>query len=380
MGLVMNSAFKRAIGLMSGTSADGVDAALIETDGVTIRALGPRHFVGYAPEERRQILELMQKVKATDGAPAREALGAEIVPLVTGRHERAIRELMEMAGLGAGEVDVIGFHGQTLFHDPAAGYTLQVGDAAALARKIGVPVVHQMRRADMAAGGEGAPLVPVYHAALVAMADLALPVAVVNIGGVANITYIANAGDDGPNLTAFDVGPGNVLIDEWVGLKAGARFDDGGALASAGRVDEAALAAMLAHDYFRQPPPKSLDRYDFDFAAVEGLSLEDGAATLTALTAKAIAGARGLLPLAPRAWVIVGGGVHNAAMMEALQDELDVPVHSGAALGWSPGYVEAEAFGFLAVRHLAGLPLTFPGTTGVKAPTPGGELALPEGL
>lgn len=370
----MNLAVKRAIGLMSGTSADGVDAALIETDGVTVTALGPRHFVEYLPDERNRILAAMQAVKEAGDAEQRAGVGEGIAPLVTERHIQAVRELMAAAGLRAGDVDVIGFHGQTLFHDPAQAYTLQVGDAARLARETGTAVVHQMRLADMAAGGQGAPLVPVYHAALVAMAGLELPVAVVNIGGVANVTFIG--GDN--ELLAFDVGPGNVLIDEWVGAKTGARFDDEGRLAAAGQVDEAALSAMLEAAFFGQVPPKSLDRYDFDFTTVAALSPEDGAATLTELTARAIARSQAFMDAPPKAWVIVGGGYRNDHLMARLKALLDVPVHSGEALNWSPGYVEAEAFGFLAVRHLAGLPLTFPGTTGVEAPTKGGELALPD--
>lgn len=364
---------KRAIGLMSGTSADGVDAALIETDGVKIKALGPRHFIDYAGDERAQILTAMQAVKSAETRQEREEIGERISPLVTTRHSEAVQALMEIAGVTAGDVDVIGFHGQTLFHDPAEGYSLQVGDAGRLARETGIAVVHQMRQADLAAGGEGAPLVPVYHRALAQMSGLELPVAVVNIGGVANVTYISEG--DEADLLAFDIGPGNVLIDEWVGVKTGARFDDKGQLAMGGEINEAALGAMLSAPYFTQTPPKSLDRYDFDFSAVAGLSPEDGAATLTELTARAIAGAQDFMAACPKAWVIVGGGYRNEFLMARLRALLSGAVHSGAGVEWSPGYVEAEAFGFLAVRHLIGLPLTFPGTTGVRSPQVGGELA-----
>ncbi len=369
----MTRGFQRAIGLMSGTSGDGVDAALIETDGENIRSKGPYHFVEYSAVERAAILAHMQAVKEAPDHKTRLALGAEISSLVTDRHYEAVTGLLSVAGLESASIDVIGFHGQTLYHDPCSAFTLQVGDAGRLASELGIRVVYDMRGLDMAAGGEGAPLVPVYHRALVRSAGLALPVAVVNIGGVANVTY-AGAGDE---LLAFDTGPGNVLIDEWVGQKTGRRFDDRGGLAGAGVIDETALSLLMSSPYLTQQPPKSLDRYDFSFDAVEALSVEDGAATLVEFTARSIIEARHFMEASPRVYVIVGGGVRNDFLMQRLSALSDVPVLSGAELGWAPGYVEAEAFGFLAVRHLYQLPLTFPGTTGVKAPQTGGRLALP---
>ena len=370
----MANEMKTAIGLMSGTSADGVDAALIRTDGETVLSTGPYHFVEYGRAARAGILDMMKEVKAAAGAEARHALARQIGPLVTDHHFKAVDELMARAGLLANEVDVVGFHGQTLFHDPSTGFTLQAGDAVDFARRLQVPVVYNFRGHDMAHGGQGAPLVPVYHRALVAKGGLSLPVAVVNIGGVANVSYIGR--DEG--LLAFDTGPGNVLIDEWIGLKTGARFDDRGALAARGRVDEAVLEEMLGQAYFTTMPPKSLDRYDFSLAPVAGLSVEDGAASLVEFTARTIARAADFFEAPPTRWVIVGGGVRNAFLMKRLQAHVDGPVVDAGVLDWSPGYVEAEAFGFLAVRHLYGLPLTFPGTTGVKVPLTGGELAQPQ--
>lgn len=371
---------KLAIGLMSGTSADGVDAALIKTDGVKIAALGPRHFIDYEGDERARILAAMQAAKSAGGPDERAEIGRGVTGLVTKRHCEAVEAIKYMAGLSQKGIDVIGFHGQTLFHDPEERYSLQVGDAGQLANETGIAVVHQMRQADLAAGGQGAPLVPVYHRALAMNSGLELPVAVVNIGGVANVTYISGYDEAGEaGLMAFDIGPGNVLIDEWVGAKTGARFDDKGQLAGGGVVNETALAQMLAAPYFSQMPPKSLDRYDFDFNAVAGLSPEDGAATLTEFTARAIAGAQAFMAAPPRAWVIVGGGYRNDYLMARLRALLSCAVLSGDEVNWSPGYVEAEAFGFLAVRHLHGLPLTYPGTTGVELPQTGGELVLPVG-
>lgn len=372
-----------AIGLMSGTSADGVDAALIETDGETIFATGAHHFVEYSAQERALILSMMQRAIAAGSHDERRVLAAELAPMVTRKHADAVLGLLELAGIETGSVDVVGFHGQTLFHEPPSAFTLQAGDGALLAELVSIPVVYDFRSEDMRAGGQGAPLVPVYHRALfhkaisecegTAGSGLKFPVAVVNIGGVANVTYIGGADDVG-QLLAFDTGPGNVLVDEWVTKFTGERMDFDGRYAAAGRVDEAAVERFMEQDYFKALPPKALDRYDLKADLPKGMGLEDGAATLVAMTVRSIAGARAFMEASPSCWVIVGGGAKNAAMMRMLGDVVDAPVRLAEELGWNGGYVEAEAFGFLAVRHMAGLALTFPGTTGVKAPQAGGVL------
>ena len=366
---------KRAIGLMSGTSADGVDAALIETDGEQVFATGPYAFVEYATEERNQILAKMQEVIAAPDHAARKQCGLEIAPLITERHSEAVEAVMAKANLKPADIDVIGFHGQTLYHDPATQFTLQTGDAKNLAERCGIPVVYDFRQADLDAGGQGAPLVPVYHRALVERSGLSLPIAVVNIGGVANVTYVGREGE----LLAFDTGPGNVLIDEWVGKKTGKRMDKDGALAAAGTLSKSALEDLSSHPYFQIPPPKSLDRYEFSDAAIEELSVEDGAATLVEFTSMTIAAAINVMPTAPTQWVIVGGGAKNPTLRQRIAHWIEAPVVTGDDLGWQGGYVEAEAFGFLAVRHLYELPLTFPGTTGVASPMTGGTCTAPKG-
>ncbi len=358
---------------MSGTSADGVDAALIETDGEQIFSTGPYAFVEYKEQERAQILEKMQEVIAAPDHHARKQLGQDIAPLITERHSEAIETLIADANLKPADIDVIGFHGQTLYHEPTTGFTLQVGDAKALAEQFSIPVVYDFRQADLDAGGQGAPLVPVYHRALVEKSNLSLPVAVVNIGGVANVTYIGTDGE----LQAFDTGPGNVLIDEWVSKKTSARMDVDGALSAAGTICTPTLVALCDHPYFRTPPPKSLDRYAFSDKAVQGLSLEDGTATLVEFTSMTIAAAINLLPTAPTQWVIVGGGAKNPTMMQRLTNLIEAQVVTGNDLDWQGGYVEAEAFGFLAVRHVEELPLTFPGTTGAANPITGGKIVSP---
>jgi anhydro-N-acetylmuramic acid kinase len=242
-----------------------------------------------------------------------------------------------------------------------------------------LPVAYDFRSADVAAGGEGAPLAPVYHAALARglPRPMAMPLAVLNIGGVANVTWI---GDDPDALLAFDTGPGNGPLDDWVTRHTDQAFDRDAALALSGRVNQAVLGFLMGHAYFARPAPKSLDRLDFSRAlAASGLAAlapADGAATLVAFTAASIAAPvrLGLFPAPPRRWLVTGGGRRNPAIMAALRAELAAPVDPVESVGWDGDALEAQCFGFLAARVAAGQPLSFPGTTGVKAPAPGGHI------
>jgi anhydro-N-acetylmuramic acid kinase len=276
-------------------------------------------------------------------------------------------------GIERRDIAVVGFHGQTVLHRPERRLTVQIGDGAGLARRVGVPVVYDLRAADVAAGGQGAPLVPVFHRALVENLQRSHPIAVLNIGGVANVTYI-----DSADLIACDTGPGNALIDDFMMAQSGAPFDRDGAAAAQGRVDEAWLAAALALPFFSAPPPKSLDRNAFASVDASGLSLEDGAATLTAFTAAAVAAVVPLLPQAPRSWIIAGGGARNTTLMRMLAQRLaPATVEAAQSLGWSSDAIEAQAFAYLAVRSLNGLPISFPGTTGAPRAMTGGVVARP---
>ena len=353
----------KVIGLMSGTSLDGIDAALIETDGVDKVATGPSLTLPYPPEFRDALRAILGATEADEGVRAVERRLTEL-------HAEAVAELRRRHGLA--HIDLIGFHGHTILHRPEAGRTWQIGDGALLARLTGVPVVSDFRSADVAAGGEGAPLVPVYHRALVAA--LPKPLAILNIGGVANITWIGPGPDD---LVAFDTGPGNAPIDDWMRAKAGAAFDDGGATARRGRIDHAFVERFLEHAFFARRPPKSLDRDDFARFRPDHLDAADGAATLAACTVAAALAARRHLPAAPLRWLITGGGRHNRALMDGLAAGFNVPVEPVDVLGWDGDALEAQAFGYLAVRSLAGLPLSFPGTTRVRAPQTGGRLDRP---
>lgn len=370
------SGMRLAIGTMSGTSMDGVDVALIETDGETIASFGPTLLRPYDDMERAHIRAALAegpRLAHRDERPAETAVAERIV---TRAHADAVSQFLDIHGLDREAIAVVGFHGQTVFHAPRRRMTVQIGDGPALARALGITVVHDLRAADVAAGGEGAPLVPVFHAALVARAGLAPPAAILNIGGVANLTLIQPDG----GLVAFDTGPGNALLDDWVRDHTGRAMDADGLISAAGRVDMARLARLLDHPFFVAPPPKSLDRNAFDAGVLDGLSLEDGAATLAAFTAEAVA--RGLgaaLPggAAAPALIVAGGGAHNPTLLAMLATRTGAKVRTAGQVGLSTDFLEAQAFGFLAVRSLRGLPLTFPGTTGVGAPLCGGVIARP---
>jgi anhydro-N-acetylmuramic acid kinase len=357
----------RTIGLMSGTSLDGVDAAWVETDGERIGRFGPSLTLPYDPSLRRDLRRLLDMA---GDLPADDPFLLDCEQRLTQRHAEAVEKL----GLQA---DLIGFHGQTILHrpvagKPGAGRTWQIGDAAALARRVGVPVAHDFRSADVAAGGQGAPLVPVFHAALAA--GLPQPLAILNLGGVGNVTWV---GEDG-RLVAFDTGPANGPLDDWARRSTGEDYDKDGRLALAGLPDGAVLGRMLAHPYLTAPPPKSLDRLDFDRALREAgagdLPPADGAATLATFCACAVAAAARHFPAPPRQWLVAGGGRRNPALMRALAGALPEPVRPVEVVGWDGDALEAQAFGVLAARVWHGLPLTFPGTTGVPAPLTGGQL------
>lgn len=350
-----------AIGLMSGTSIDGVDAALIETDGLRAIERLAFHSMPYEPEFADRIRGILGRSEPDSETNAVEQ---ELTQL----HARAVGRLLANAGVRPQSVDVIGFHGHTVYHEPARSFTWQIGDGSLLAEKCGIDVVADCRTADVAGGGEGAPLAPVFHAAL--MADSERPVAVLNLGGVGNVTWIG--ADD--SLIAFDTGPGNALIDDWTYKNTGKPMDRDGALARRGTVNRDVLNQLLQNPYLDRVPPKSLDRNDFDISLVEPLLVEEGAATLTAFTVACVEASLAHMPAAPRLWVVCGGGRRNPAIMSGLRSSLGVSVEPMEALGWNGDAIEAQAFAYLAVRKLLDLPTSFPETTGVAAPTTGGVL------
>lgn len=355
----------RALGTMSGTSMDGIDLALVRTDGERVER-GPAREYAYTPAQRRQLAEAVAAATGDDRSALRERF-ADLEASITHWHVEAIERFRRETGEA---IDVVGLHGHTLTHRPQKGWTLQLGDGPALAERLGIAIVHDFRAADMARGGQGAPLVPVYHRALAAALDVETPVCFLNVGGVANVTFVS---DDA--LVAFDCGPGNMLIDRWLQEGAGVPFDQGGRIASEGRVARGYVERVLTRPFFAAPGPKSLDRLDFAPPEPTEMDLSDGARTLTRLTAEAVAAAVPHLPAPPRTWIVCGGGRLNDLLLADLCDVLDGTVRVAEDCGLDGGAMEAEAFGFLAVRTLYGLDITFPDTTGVAMPSTGGRVA-----
>ena len=354
------------IGLMSGTSCDGVDAAILRTDGRAVVESGPSYFKPYSDKLRTQILALMRG----------EGNTTQVAGALTDVHIDAVNELLESVNMKREEIALIGFHGQTIRHAPEKGITVQIGEPQRMAAELRIPVVADFRTADVKAGGHGAPLVPLYHAALAK--DLPKPLMVVNIGGVSNVTWLGEEGE----IIAFDSGPGSGLIDDWMQKHTGQRFDKDGEAAAAGMSDSALVEQFLQDEYFTRAAPKSLDRNHFK-AFVNGLlesrplSTEDGAATLTSMTAFAIAHSFAAVPAVPKQVLITGGGRHNLTMMRLLKKHVPAPVLPVEQVGWNGDMLEGQAFAYLAARSIQGLPLSIPTTTGVKVPMTGGKLFSP---
>ena len=377
-GRPWQSSRMRVLGFMSGTSLDAVDMAVLDTDGETILAFGPAGERKLSAQTRTLVEQATSDARAWAWHAPEPASFAPAARAVAQEHLSAALSFLAEHGLKTADLDLAGFHGQTVWHEPPGrtrpeGRTVQLGDAALLARGLGLPTAYDFRTADVAAGGQGAPLAPVYHDAIRRWSGLEGPVAVLNLGGVGNITLI---GADGA-LTAFDTGPANGMIDLWVQARTDKRLDEGGALAKAGQVHAPVLQAYLAHPYFQAWGAKSLDRYDFSFDPVAHLSLEDGAATLTAFAAHAVALGVEACSERPRQIVVGGGGRHNPVLLQAIRERVGVPVAPAEHHGWRGDAIEAEAFAYLAARTARGLPISFPGTTGVAAPMTGGKIVKP---
>ena len=370
----MSSNRRWAVGLMTGTVLDGeIDVALLATDGEAVEAFGPAALVPYEAAVLRLLEESVADARAWGFEGAEPASFARATAALTAAQSVAVASVLEAHGIAAEAVDVVGFHGQTVLHRAPTGgrhgRTRQLADGAAMARDLGIDVVTDFRTSDMAHGGQGAPLAPIYHRALLDRLGRTETAAFLNLGGVANITSAA-----GDRLIAFDTGPANAPINDLLRARTGAAMDVDGAIAASGSVDEPLLARLLRHPYFAAPYPKSLDRFDFPATMVDSLGTADGAATLTAFAAGAIAKALELLPTRPRELVVGGGGRRNPALMRELAGRTLLEVIDADALGLRGDMIEAECFALLAVRARRGLPLSFPTTTGVPRPLTGGVL------
>ncbi|SEQ05805.1 anhydro-N-acetylmuramic acid kinase [Faunimonas pinastri] len=367
---------RTVIGLMSGTSMDGIDVALIRTDGEAVQEFGPSASYPFTDADRETLRAALGEARALDDRAARPGVLGTAEELVTGRHAEAVTRFLAERGIAREDVALVGFHGQTVFHDPARKLTVQIGDGEALAQSLQLPVAWDFRADDVAAGGQGAPLVPIFHRALMATAGLTAPAVFVNIGGVSNVTFIGR--DDA--LLAFDTGPGNALMDDWTRERTGRAFDADGELAASGTVETERLARLLSHDFFDVTPPKSLDRDAFSSAALAGLSDADGATTLLHFTARSIARAAEHFPEAAGDWVVCGGGRHNRELMRVLGGlvaQAGGRLRSAEDVGLDGDATEAQAFAYLAARTADGKPISFPGTTGAPVPLTGGRISRP---
>ena len=373
----------RVLGLMSGTSMDGIDVALVETDGEDRVQRGPRATYAYPEQFSARLRQAVEDAKPLTDRAERPGCLADVERELTELHAEAVADFLAENRMAASDIDLLGFHGQTVLHraslpvgkddaqSPAENpITVQIGDGALLAALTGIDVAYDLRAADVAAGGQGAPLAPVYHRALAARLPQR-PLAVLNLGGIGNVTWI---GEDG-RLIAFDTGPANALLDDWVLRHTGRAYDADGALSRSGTANAEVLRTYMLHPYFERPVPKSLDRGDFTLDPVAGLSPADGAATLAELTATSVKSSLAWLPELPVLWLVTGGGRRNKHLMELLAWHLDAPVAPVEVVDLDGDSLEAEAWAYLAARTLAGAPISFPGTTGVEQPMSGGVVA-----
>jgi anhydro-N-acetylmuramic acid kinase len=359
-----------ALGLMSGTSLDGIDAALLETDGETVLDIGPSLTIPYPDDFRRRLKKEVELASSTDQITT----DTELITDLTSLHITSVQKLLSLeTTFGKWSApQVIGFHGHTTLHRPEHHITQQIGNPDQLANAIGVPVVADFRVRDVELGGQGAPLAPIFHASM--FRSKSKPICVVNIGGISNITWIGKGCDE---LIAFDTGPGNGLLDAWVERMTGQRFDDKGKLSATGVANRDILSKLLSNPYFLRRAPKSLDRSDFSLELLEGLNASDGSATLISFTVETIIAGLYQCPSLPSALYVTGGGRHNDTLMKELTFSSPCPVHSIEQENWNGDMIEAQAFAFMAVRCVRDMPITFKGTTGTRIPLTGGVLVNP---
>ena len=378
-----DSESKYAVGLMTGTVLDGfIDVALLKSNGEELYEFGPYSLEPYD----ECVVELLKETLATaldwQFKGPEPAIFSVAEQLVTEQQAKAVLAVLKRADIKPSQISVVGFHGQSVLHraavDGVSGRTRQLGDGQLMANLIGVPVAWDFRSSDVLAGGQGAPLAPVYHRALLQLAatdnKLKSEAAVLNLGGVANISWW----DGAATLLAFDTGPANAPVNDWVASYTSEKMDVDGKYAASGKVDEARLSELLKHPYLVADAPKSLDRFDFSSSMATGKNLEDGAALLTAFSAAAVGKALDILPIRPETLILCGGGRHNPSLVRAIEQYANVLTVDADDIGWRGDAIEAECFAFLAERVLRNLPLSFPTTTGVPKPTPGGIVSLPK--
>jgi len=357
-----------SIGLMSGTSMDGIDAALIVTDGSKIIEFGPTKSIEYPDKLKYDLKLIANKYKLTNNYNI-NSNSSKIANYLGEINAELIIDLLKESNLNSNEIDVIGYHGQTVIHKPHEFVSIQLGNPYIIKKAIGSNVVYNFRKNDIANGGEGAPLTPVYHNALVQSFDT-YPQVFLNIGGVSNVTYI----DRNIDPIAFDTGPGNALIDDYMMKIYSKDYDNFGYIASTGNANVSFVERFLSNDYFKLDPPKSLDRNHFDFIEEDSMKNSDLIASLTQITVESICLSQSYFPKKTKLWIVCGGGRNNKTIIKGLKNKLEAPLVLAEEVNLRGKYIEAEAFAFLAVRKILEMPISYPSTTGVKHPVVGGEI------
>ncbi len=366
------------IGLMTGTVLDGnIDVALLRTDGQIIEEFGYYNLIPYDEEIKDLLIKAIDEARIWNFNGPEPELFSKTEAALTNSQIAAVQKCIKLSGLDKNKIGAIGFHGQTVLHKPPSksskGKTRQLGDGQKMANKLGIPVVYDFRTKDIKEGGQGAPLCPIYHSALLKKIGAAPTTAILNLGGLGNLScYSEKYG-----LIAFDTGPANAPINDWVKSFNIGQMDLDGEIAARGKVDENKLAAILNDPYFKVSFPKSLDRFDFSYKIVEDMSLEDGAATLTALVGASVGKGLDLLPIRPTQLIVSGGGRKNPTMMQEISSRAYIDIRTADKYNWRGDAIEAECFAFLAARTLSNLPISFPKTTGVWKPMTGGIIAYP---
>lgn len=364
------------IGLMTGTVLDGnIDVALLRTDGKIIEEFGYYNLMPYDEELKELLIKTLNEAQIWNFKGPEPEIFSKTETMLTNSQTVAVQKCIKLSGIDKNEIGAVGFHGQTVLHRAPSkslkGETRQLGDGQAMANKLGIPVVHDFRSRDMREGGQGAPLCPIYHAALLKKIGATSNTAILNLGGIGNLSFSSQE----CGLIAFDTGPANAPLNDWIKQFNIGEMDLNGAIAAKGKVNESKLAEVLTDPYFEMSFPKSLDRFDFSHRIAEGMAIEDGAATLTALAAAAVAKGVDLLPVRPTQLIVSGGGRKNSTMMREIAIRANIKVETADKYNWRGDAIEAECFAFLAARTLANLPISFPKTTGVAEPMIGGVIA-----
>jgi len=363
-----------SIGLMSGTSTDGIDVSIIRSDGEQFIELVDDMYLKYEDRLKSKLIKIISLCTSKEHFTKIAEKIKELEKEITQIHSKASQLIMKKNKNI--NIDLIGFHGQTIIHKPKDGYSLQIGDAQLLSNFTNTTVISDFRKNDILNGGQGAPLSPIYHQLILTKIKSKLPSAVINVGGISNITYV----DEFNKMFSFDIGPGNCLIDQWVRYKTNREFDKDGVIANSGKVNQYILNKYLGDPYYKKKFPKSLDIKDFDLKDLEDISFEDGCATLSMLTVKSIVSAINNFKNQPNLILFAGGGRKNKYIFNKIKEEFgnsimlidDFNLKGDFSAGLNGDFIESQAFAYLAIRSYLKKNITFPNTTGVNKPCSGG--------